>query len=254
MIQAVQDFLHSDRTTAEQAAVYFPALALAYALSFLYRLAAGPREARPKAERPAVTRRAGATASGFARWLAALPITPNQITVIGLVLVAFNCLLFLALENTFLFGTGLITAYLFDTLDGVVARAQGTSSRFGGYLDAVIDRYQEIFTFLAVGLVLGDWLVVLLILSGSLLTSYNKARVAIEVPTNNKGWPELMGKPMRLFVLCVGLIGAASLPWLLPLSLWTLAVTTHLTALERMVRAYFLIQDAETRPAAVEVD
>lgn len=244
MIELAQNLLHSDRGTATFALAYFSAFGILAILSIVYAFIVPPREKDAEGgvkPVPEMTRRAASTASGFARWIASLPITPNQITLIGLLLVAFNCAYFLYHRDTFIFGAGLIVAYLFDTLDGIVARAQGTSSLFGGYLDAVVDRYQEVFTFLAIGLVLDNWLVVFLVLSGSLLVSYNKARTAVEVPIDNKGWREALAKPMRLFILCVGLIGYASLPWLLPLSLWSLAFMTHFTALQRVARAWFLI-------------
>lgn len=86
-----------------------------------------------------------------------------------------------------------------------------------------------------------------LVISGSMLTSYNKARTAIEIPVDNKAWPDFLSKPTLLFFLCVALIGDTSLPWLLPFTLWSLAVLTHFTALQRMFRAYFLIQDSVSR-------
>ena len=161
-------------------------------------------------------RAARSVAVRFANWVASLAITPNQITLVGLVLVAFVCALFLYHQNTFIFGSSLIVAYLFDTLDGVVARAQGKSTPFGGYLDAVVDRYQEVATYLVIGIVTELWVATFLVMTGSMLTSYNKARTALEVKIDNKGWPDLLEKPTRLFMLCVALIGDNSLPWMLP--------------------------------------
>lgn len=168
-------------------------------------------------------------------------ITPNQITLIGLVLVCFNCVVFAFTKNTFALGSGLIAALLFDTLDGMVARSQGSSSRFGGYLDAVVDRYEEVVIYLTIGLVLGLWLEAYLIITGSMLISYNKARVALETETSNKSWPDLLQKPTRLFILCFGLIGDPIIPWLLELALWLLVVMTFYTSIQRVIRARFLL-------------
>ena len=71
-------------------------------------------------------------------------VSPNQITCIGFALVLCNCALYLVHQDTFFFGLGLALSYATDGLDGAVARKLGKSTKFGGYLDAVIDRYEEI--------------------------------------------------------------------------------------------------------------
>lgn len=238
MLKQFQAFIMADDASMLFLIVYVSGMTSLLAASLLYGVLVPRRVTAPAGPSP-VQQRAKSTAFGFARWVASLPITPNQITVIGLVLVALNCGAYLYHRDPFMFGTGLISAYLFDTLDGVVARAQGTSSRFGGYLDAVIDRYQEVITYLSIGVVTGLWLPVLLLTTGSFLTSYNKARVAVEAPIDNKGWPDLLAKPTRTFFLCTALIGGNSIPWFLPGGLWLLAIMTQLTALHRIGRAYF---------------
>jgi phosphatidylglycerophosphate synthase len=241
MFEQFQTLIMADRASALFLVIYIGGLAVLLGASFAYGLVV-PRRQRKQSGGPSpVQQRSKALAFGFARWIASLNITPNQITVIGLLLVAINCALFLWHRNPFMFGIGLISAYLFDTLDGVVARAQGTSSMFGGYLDAVIDRYQEVITYLALGYVTGLWLPVMVLTTGSFLTSYNKARVAVEAPIDNKGWPDLLAKPTRTFFLCTALIGANSLPWFLEGGLWALGIMTHITALHRIGRAYLLL-------------
>ena len=250
MFDAFQQLIMSDAGTALFLVVYIGCLITLYAINAVYVLVVPKPVVRTKrgtSSAPSPIQVAAKSAiTRFAHWIASQNITPNQITLVGLVLVAFNCVLFVYHQNTFFFGTSLIVAYLFDTLDGVVARAQGKSTKFGGYLDAVVDRYQEVITYLVLGWVLDQWLVVFLVITGSMLTSYNKARAAIEIPVDNKGWPDLLGKPARLFFPCVALIGDANLPWLLTGTLWGLAIMTHFTALKRIARANFLIEEAET--------
>ena len=248
--RALQTFLQADDATMVFLLSYVAMLVVLFAANFAYKKAfVSQRPTAAKGSSP-IQKSAKSAASGFAVWIASQRITPNQITVIGLVLVIINCGLYLWHRDPFMLGTGLIAAYLFDTLDGVVARAQGTSSRFGGYLDAVIDRYQEVVTLLVIGWVTELWLPVLLFLSGSLLTSYNKARVAVELPIDNKGWPDLLAKPTRTFFLCTVLIGGNSVPWFLPLGLWLLAIMTNVTALHRIIRAHFLlVSPSEDRTA-----
>lgn len=247
VFDALQNFFMMDDPTFGFAGFFIVFFVVLYALSLVVGkrkpIAPGKRD-EPK-NRSAFIALSIETGKSFVGFIASLSITPNQITAIGLVLVFFNCGLFVVYENTFWLGSGLIAALLFDTLDGAVARAQGTSSKFGGYLDAVIDRYQEVVIYLVIGFVLDQWLPAFLIITGSMLISYNKARVALEVETSNKGWPDLLEKPVRLFILCVGLIGDGTLPWMLSFSLWMLVIMTHFTAIQRFVRAYFILVEDE---------
>jgi archaetidylinositol phosphate synthase len=179
-----------------------------------------------------------------ARPLARSGLTPNQITWIGLGLVLANCALFALHRSSILFGLGLAVSFAFDSLDGAVARLQGTASKYGGYLDAVIDRYQEIAVYLTIAWLEGWWLACFLAATGSLLTSYHKARTAIEMPIDNSKWPDLLERLERVIILCIALVldSLFTLPAMLGgrvllAALVVLGVLTHVTAIQRFVRA-----------------
>lgn len=247
MLDTVRTFLMLDQATFTMVLIWLPVMfgVLLINLAGLTKLGAGVRiKAPPQTaplDRPAAR-----------HWLIRLPlqllgilvrsgITPNQITLAGLFLVLLNCGLYLYYQDPFLFGMGLILSYVFDALDGLVARAQGTTSRFGGYLDAIVDRMQEAATLCVVGLVSGLWLPAFLVITGSMMTSYNKARAAIEIPVENKGWPDFFNKASRQFFLCFALIATDALPWMLAAGLWILAAATYFTAFQRIARTWFLI-------------
>jgi len=184
-------------------------------------------------------------------YLTRLGIRPNQLTWLGLGLVVIFCALYLFHKSSPWLGVGLAIAFSFDALDGALARAQGSVSKFGGYLDAVVDRYQETAAFLAIAWVTGWWLVCFLAVTGALLTSYNKARVAIEMPIANKGWPDLLERPQRMGLLVLGLVFDGTLPLpsylgsrFLFLMLCVLAIGTHLTAIQRFLRARRMLAGA----------
>src|SRR5947209_6665387 len=86
-------------------------------------------------------------------WLARFGVTPNQVTCMGLVLVTINSGLYLLHRDAFWFGAGLSLSFMSDYLDGALARREGVVSKLGGYLDAVGDRYQEIFAYFAIAIV-----------------------------------------------------------------------------------------------------
>ena len=113
----------------------------------------------------------------------ALHLTPNTITVIGLgitivasVLVALDWLLL---------GAAILTAgSLLDAVDGALARAQGSGTAFGGFLDSTLDRAGEAILFIGVGTwqlrsqpdPLLPMLTLMVALAGSFLVSYTHAR------------------------------------------------------------------------------
>jgi CDP-diacylglycerol--glycerol-3-phosphate 3-phosphatidyltransferase/archaetidylinositol phosphate synthase len=184
-----------------------------------------------------------------ARPLARTGITPNQVTLIGLALVLSNCAAFYAHGDTLVFGVGLIFSFAFDSLDGAVARLQGTSSKLGGYLDAVIDRYQEIAVYLVIAVITGWWAVAFFAMSGSLMISYNKARTALEIPIDNHNWPDLLERFERIVIITSALIldSFVVLPdflggRVLYFGLLVIAVFSHITAVQRFFRARALIQ------------
>jgi CDP-diacylglycerol--glycerol-3-phosphate 3-phosphatidyltransferase len=79
----------------------------------------------------------------------------------------------------FLAGWLTILAGTLDIFDGALARARGTASARGAYLDSVVDRWAEVATFAGVGAWFRDsWLLgaVALAAVGSLMVSYARAR------------------------------------------------------------------------------
>ncbi|MEE8438408.1 MAG: CDP-alcohol phosphatidyltransferase family protein [Micropepsaceae bacterium] len=182
--------------------------------------------------------------NSLAKPLAKAGLTPNQITLLGLVLVVLNCALFCWHKSTFWLGLGLAVSFAFDALDGAVARLRNMSSKFGGYLDGVIDRYQEIVVFASIAWVTGWWALSFFALTGSLMVSYNKARAAIEIPIENHAWPDLLERFERVVILSLALLldSFVTLPDVLGgrvlfLALLVLGALAHLTAIQRFFRA-----------------
>ena len=67
----------------------------------------------------------------------------------GLGLIALVSLAYLWHRAPFWYAVTLAIAFSADSLDGAVARLRHESSAFGGYLDAVVDRYQEMIALAA---------------------------------------------------------------------------------------------------------
>ncbi len=188
----------------------------------------------------------------MARPIARAGYTPNQVTAAGLALVALAAAAYLWHRSDLLFGLTLAVAHAFDALDGAVARQTGLSSKTGGYFDAMVDRYQELIVLAAIGHVTENWPLAMLAFGGAVITSYAKARTAIETPVSNTDWPDFFERLERIIFLCALLILAGVLPlaWLMTAGVAVYALLCHLTALQRIRRAVTLLRQADARGGA----
>ncbi len=171
--------------------------------------------------------------------LAGLGLTPNALTVIGVVLNVAVAVV-IAIGQAQVGGALLLVASAFDMLDGAVARATGASSRFGGFLDSTLDRYSEAVVYGGVLIYLLNRpddaktgaILVFLSSAGALLISYARARAEAAGYTASVG---LAARPERVILLALCLLINQPL-W----ALWVLAAVTHITALTRIVHVWRL--------------
>ena len=183
----------------------------------------------------------------LARPLVRAGLTPNQVTATGLGLIVLASGAYILHGSTLVFGITLAVAFAFDALDGAVARQTGMTSKVGGYFDAMVDRYQELIVLMAIGWMTGLWALALLAFSGAMITSYAKARTAIEIPVSNTAWPDFFERLERIIFLCALLIihGVTGADWLLTVGLAIYAGLCHLTALQRARRAVTLLRQVD---------
>ena len=171
--------------------------------------------------------------------LAGFGLTPNALTVIGVVL-NIAVAVVIAIGQAQVGGALLLVASAFDMLDGAVARATGASSRFGGFLDSTLDRYSEAVVYGGVLIYLLNRpedaktgaILVFLSSAGALLISYARARAEAAGYTASVG---LAARPERVILLALCLLINQPL-W----ALWVLAAVTHITALTRIVHVWRL--------------
>ena len=179
-----------------------------------------------------VRRRAEALMSALGR----IPVTPNQVTVIGVAL-TFVAATLTAFGYLRWAGVVLIFAGTFDILDGALARSTGRSYPYGAFLDSTLDRYSEgamyiglAAYFATMGGPLQRWLLLATVaaLAGSFLVSYVRARAQSLGFTCDSG---VFARPERVVVTVVGLIfGGVVLYGVV----FLLAILTNLTALQRI--------------------
>ncbi|MGR3637497.1 MAG: CDP-alcohol phosphatidyltransferase family protein [Shimia sp.] len=182
-------------------------------------------------------------------------LTPNQVTATGLVLILLTSLAYLWHASPVVYGLTLAVAFAFDALDGAVARRTGLSSRSGGYFDAMVDRYQELAVLATMAFMHDLWPLALACFSGSVITSYAKARTAIEMPVSNTDWPDFFERMERVIYLCAMLLLAGVFgDWIIMAGLAGFAILSHATALQRARRAFGMLRDADTAPQADTTD
>lgn len=177
----------------------------------------------------------------LARLLTRLGISPDVVTVVGTLGVCFGALGFYP-RHEFLTGTLIITAFvLFDTLDGIMARMNDRSSRWGAFLDSTLDRVADAAIF--GGLVLwyaggGDNAVMaglaLACLILGFVVSYARARAEGLGMTANVGIAE-RAERLVLVLAATGFVGLGAPEILLTVVLALLAVASFVTVVQRML-------------------
>ena len=164
------------------------------------------------------------------------PLTPNQVTVVGVVLTFFASGL-IAFGQLRWAGVILILAGTCDILDGALARSTNASYPYGAFLDSTLDRYSEgavylglAAYFVTVNPPLQEWLILatLAALAGSFLVSYVRARAQSLGFACKSG---LFQRPERVVATLIGLLFGG---WILYVIVFLLAIVTNITALQRI--------------------
>lgn len=155
----------------------------------------------------------------LATGLGRLGLTPNALTVIGF-LVA--CAAAVAAAGQAWLAAGLLVIFggVFDLFDGALARATGTASRGGAFLDSTLDRWGEGVVYLGIvwgALELGLGRPVVLAaaaMSAAFMVSYTRARAESLgfAPGSGMANVGLAPREVRLVILTLGLVAAGLLP------------------------------------------
>lgn len=181
--------------------------------------------------------------------IAATGVPPNVITWSGLVLNLWASVFFAA--GRFAAAAGLmILAGSCDLLDGPVARKQNRVSKFGGFLESIVDRYADLMLFL--GLLVyfvrvnrfSYAIVTGVAMAGAVMVAYAKARAASLVPVEDVGFWD---RPERLVLMILG-----GLVNQMGLALWILAIGPNVTVIHRIVHTWSQTEGNLRKTAATE--
>lgn len=193
-----------------------------------------------------------------ARLLLRLGLSPDVVTILGTIGVCLGALVFFP-RGELLVGVLVITAFVFsDTVDGIMARLLGRTSKWGAFLDSTLDRIGDaaIFSGLTIWYFQGGddrvtaWLALTCLVLGSVV-SYARARAEGLGMTASVGIAE---RADRLVVALVttGFVGMGLPDVVLTVVLALLAVASVVTILQRVlfVRQQCIEADAAGTSAA----
>ncbi len=172
-----------------------------------------------------------------------IPLTPNQWTILSLLpaLVSAYCLA----QSDFVTAAALfVVAAFMDLIDGSVARVTGRVSKFGAYLDTIVDRYVEALVVLALlfvaipplfGVDAKIWLFVYFF--GAMMTTYAKAAAKEKELAGEEIKGGLLERAERLILLFIGILAATVNITYLGYVVVLLAVLANVSAGQRIFKA-----------------
>ncbi len=185
--------------------------------------------------------------------LAKLGVTPNTLTLIGLLLSIVTAVV-IAQGQLVVGGLLVLFAGIFDMFDGAMARIRNIATPFGAFFDSTLDRYAE--SIILFGLLFyamqrpnlhdtlwpflneQSWMIsfTFIALVGSLMVSYAKARAeGLGFECKNG----MLARPERVVILALGLLSGTSI-WALAF----LAIFSHVTAIERIAYVWRVTSQA----------
>ncbi|RLF60779.1 MAG: CDP-alcohol phosphatidyltransferase family protein [Thermoplasmata archaeon] len=161
-----------------------------------------------------------------------IKVNPNAITLIGLLWSFFTVLAFY-IENLRLALLFLLLTSFCDALDGMVARLSDRVTKFGGYLDSVLDRYSDGMIFLGIMVYLREkYLLIFLAMMGSFMVSYTRAKAETWIDKCDVGVAE---RGERLLILIIATILANFGINIFIEAIALIVILTHITFIQRML-------------------
>jgi len=166
------------------------------------------------------------------RALALSRVHPNVLTFIGLLINIWAAVLFSYGKFVYA-GLVVIGAGLFDMVDGRVARSTNRVTRFGGFFDSVLDRYSDLALLMGLLVYYASinrfFYIVLtsIVMTGTVLTSYARARAENSIPKCKVGFLE---RPERVVLIIIGALANRMAP-----VLWVLAILSNITVISRII-------------------
>ena len=164
-----------------------------------------------------------------------LKLTPNKITVVGL-LSSIITMILIAEGYLLISGVMIIISSLFDLIDGSLARYTNSASKLGGFFDAVIDRISEsiIYLGLLIYFVNDSHTAIIIFLSALInqLVSYVKSKYE---SYGIEGEVGIFTRTERVIVLSLALILGSYNLFILYLLLYVSILLSFISLIQRLI-------------------
>ena len=166
-------------------------------------------------------------------------LTPSAITLLGLIITIISIIPLLYLSGYLkylVFIVLILLAGYMDMLDGALARYTGQVSKRGAFTDSTLDRITDVIliTYLYIGGITYDTLLLILLISTSILISYVRAR-AEALGLNMQGVGLMERAERILFILFAILISKILNLLDIDILLWLLVFLNIVTISQRIV-------------------
>jgi len=164
-------------------------------------------------------------------------ITPNMLTTLSFI-VAIGAGTAYAIGSPILGALGLLSSGVVDMLDGAVARATKSASRFGAVYDHVLDRYAEFFALAGIGLGgFSDWFWIIFSLFGMVMASFTRAK-AESVGGLKHCTVGIAERQEKLIILLIGSFLQPFVTGSLMIAVIVVGVLSHVTVIQRLHYTY----------------
>ena len=160
-------------------------------------------------------------------------LKPNQISTLSLVIAVLAAVAY-ASKAPVLGAVALLISGAVDMLDGAVARATGSVTRFGAVYDPVLDRYAEFAVLFGMGYGgLAPWTWVVFGLFGMVMASYTRARAesAGGLDSCRVGIAE---RQEKIILLVIGSFLQPFFNLAVSLSVLVVGILSHVTVVQRL--------------------
>jgi len=171
--------------------------------------------------------------SPFIRILNRINVSPNLLTLAGLLFISIGSIL-IVFENYILAGIFLLIGNLCDALDGTLARKYKKTSKFGAFLDSIVDRLSDAFPLMAIAILFRanilEISLTIFALIFSFMVSYARARaegLGIECKVG------ILERPERSIILIIFTFLAIPL-----IAVILIAIGSFITTLQRIYCVY----------------
>jgi CDP-diacylglycerol--glycerol-3-phosphate 3-phosphatidyltransferase len=125
-------------------------------------------------------------------------------------------------------------------VDGRVARVTKTVTPFGAFFDSVVDRYSDMALYMGLLVYYARAerflyvVLVAVVMAGSVMISYTRARAESLIPTCKVGFLE---RPERIVLILIGALWNRMAP-----VLWIIAVLSNITVVHRILYTWRYMQ------------